>query len=215
MVLPVGAPSKAPVRHAHQQHQQQQRQSRAQLPVGQQQMQRLSQCMAQNVFVQQAHGLGHTEVHLGMSHIPHGGGFFASGLFHHARPRPRALSMQPLPTSQSNEELHKKKSVTIEEPTDQEQSGREAEKGPFRRVPSRNRRQRYYPLNQEDALELLMLLNNQPAPYVLIYRILDYSYFTLYPRTCPLFWLLLTKNAEIIPENPKFLAAKIFDGGDD
>ncbi|GMT06458.1 hypothetical protein PENTCL1PPCAC_28632, partial [Pristionchus entomophagus] len=86
----------------------------------------------------------HTEIRLDRS----GGGFFASGLL---RPtRQRAYSMLPLQTSQSSEELTG--------------AGREratliSQRSLTRRSPAVAWRHKYYPLSNEEALELLYLLD--------------------------------------------------------
>ncbi|CAJ0953031.1 unnamed protein product, partial [Mesorhabditis belari] len=159
MVLPVGAPSKAPTRHPHPMASAKGQRGQSMAP---QQGQRHSQSIAPNVLVSQTHGQSHTEVQLGLGHTPHGG-FFASSLFHSSgRSRPRALSMQPIPTSISSEEIQKKKMVKIEEiPTVME-----GEAPIFRRIPSKTRgKPKYYPLNQDEAYEFMLLLNQQPTPY--------------------------------------------------
>ncbi|GMR62618.1 hypothetical protein PMAYCL1PPCAC_32813, partial [Pristionchus mayeri] len=88
----------------------------------------------------------HTEIRLDRS----GGGFFASGLL---RPtRQRAYSMLPLQTSQSSEELT---------------GGRERDHLlPQRSLTRRSQlawKHKYYPLSNEEALELLYLLDSQTA----------------------------------------------------
>ncbi|CAL2049241.1 unnamed protein product [Caenorhabditis brenneri] len=93
----------------------------------------------------------HTEVQLGLAPPlsgggstggGSGGGFFGSGLFRTGRPqsnRPRAYSMLPLTSSISQEEKANMASNTKKH--------------------SNRSHKRYYPLSQEDTLELLLLLN--------------------------------------------------------
>ncbi|CAD6188688.1 unnamed protein product [Caenorhabditis auriculariae] len=91
----------------------------------------------------------HTEMQLGIAPPASGGGFFASGLFRTRQPaRPRAFSMLPLTTSASQEEIGNQERVPLLN---------------TRRKLSSNRgyRQRYYPLSQEDTIELLLLLNQE------------------------------------------------------
>ncbi|EFP05047.1 hypothetical protein CRE_03195 [Caenorhabditis remanei] len=95
----------------------------------------------------------HTEVQLGLAPPlsgggstggSSGGGFFGSGLFRTGRPqsnRPRAYSMLPLTSSISQEEKANMASNTKKH--------------------SNRSHKRYYPLSQEDTLELLLLLNQE------------------------------------------------------
>ncbi|CAB3410202.1 unnamed protein product [Caenorhabditis bovis] len=91
----------------------------------------------------------HTEVQLNLAPPAGGGGggFFASGLFRSRQPsRPRAYSMLPLTNSTSQDEIGQERKLTS--------AHKKHSKG--RKPPPQ---QKYYPLSQEDTLELLLLLN--------------------------------------------------------
>ncbi|PAV63295.1 hypothetical protein WR25_02410 isoform B [Diploscapter pachys] len=90
----------------------------------------------------------HTEMQFGLSPATTGG-FFASGLLR-TRSRPRAFSMLPLQHSISHEDLTALDRVPLLQTST---TSRKSRGGGFR--------QRYYPLSQEETLELLLLLNNQ------------------------------------------------------
>ncbi|CAI5454312.1 unnamed protein product [Caenorhabditis angaria] len=90
-----------------------------------------------------------TELQLGLAPpTSGGGGFFASGLFRTRQPsRPRAYSMLPLTNSTSQEEVF-------------QDSGQKSQNSLNpKKHSNRSYKQRYYPLSQEDTLELLLLLN--------------------------------------------------------
>ncbi|EYC07137.1 hypothetical protein Y032_0072g702 [Ancylostoma ceylanicum] len=86
----------------------------------------------------------HTEVQLGLAPTG-GGGFFASGLLRTRQSRPRALSMMPLTRSASQDEVGYEKAPLLTSRSKQSSS--------------RQSRHKYYPLSQEETLELLYLLN--------------------------------------------------------
>lgn len=86
----------------------------------------------------------HVEVQLGLAPTG-GGGFFASGLLRTRQARPRALSMLPLTRSASQEEVGYEKAPLLASRSKQSST--------------RQSRHKYYPLSQEETLELLYLLN--------------------------------------------------------
>ncbi|KAL6722508.1 hypothetical protein Aduo_017625 [Ancylostoma duodenale] len=86
----------------------------------------------------------HTEVQLGLAPTG-GGGFFASGLLRTRQSRPRALSMMPLTRSASQDEVGYEKAPLLTSRSKQSSS--------------RQSRHKYYPLSQEETLEILYLLN--------------------------------------------------------
>ncbi|GMT35100.1 hypothetical protein PFISCL1PPCAC_26397, partial [Pristionchus fissidentatus] len=97
------------------------------------------------VIVQHVTQQHHTEIRLDRN----GGGFFASGLL---RPtRQRAYSMLPLQTSQSSEELT----------GNRERAPLIPQRSLTRRSQHLSWKHKYYPLSQEEALELMFLLNQQ------------------------------------------------------
>ncbi|KAK5979912.1 hypothetical protein GCK32_000013 [Trichostrongylus colubriformis] len=90
----------------------------------------------------------HVEVQLGLAPTG-GGGFFASGLLRTRQPRQRALSMMPLTRSASQDEVGYEKAPLLTSRSKQSST--------------RQSRHKYYPLSQEETLELLYLLNQGKA----------------------------------------------------